>query len=68
MEEIFRTNDLVKLSFIQHLLNEANIDFFIADQHISAMEGGINAFGRRVMVLKELADAARQVISEVEPG
>ena len=31
MEEVFRTNDLVKLSYIEHLLQEAGIAYFVAD-------------------------------------
>ncbi|MGH1421716.1 MAG: DUF2007 domain-containing protein [Hyphomonas sp.] len=68
MEEIFRTNDIVKLSFIEHLLNEAGLPYFIADQFISAVEGNIGAFGRRVMVHEDIADQARAAIAEVEPG
>lgn len=68
MEEIFRTNDIVKLSFIEHLLNEAGIQHFIADQFISAVEGNIGAFGRRVMVREDLAIRARAALAEVEPG
>ncbi|MCI4644295.1 MAG: DUF2007 domain-containing protein [Hyphomonadaceae bacterium] len=68
MEEIFRTNDLVKLSYIQHLLREAGIDHFVADQHISAIEGNIGAFPRRVMVLSEDASRAKYALRDVEPG
>lgn len=68
MEEVFRTNDLVKLSFIEHLLQEAGIRYFIADQHISAVEGNIGAFPRRVMVPDELKDSADAVLAEVERG
>lgn len=68
MEEIFRTNDLVKLSFIQHLLQEAGIAFFVADQHMSAVEGNIGAFPRRVMVRGDVAKAALLVLAEVERG
>ena len=68
MEEIFRTNDLVKLSYVQHLLQEAGIDHFVADQHISAVEGNIGAFPRRVMVREEDVSRARYALSDVEPG
>ena len=68
MKEVFRTNDLVKLSFIEHLLQEAGIEYFIADQHISAVEGNIGAFPGRVMVAEGLAAAAQTALSEVEPG
>ncbi|HBF89851.1 MULTISPECIES: putative signal transducing protein [Hyphomonas] len=68
MKEVFRTNDLVKLSFIEHLLQEAGVQYFIADQHISAVEGNIGAFPRRVMVADDLAAAAQTALAEVEPG
>mgnify|MGYP003629577097 FL=1 len=68
MEEVFRTNDLVKLSFIEHLLQEAGIAYFVADQHMSAVEGNIGAFPRRVMVREDVVKAAERVLSEVERG
>lgn len=68
MEEVFRTNDVVKLSYVEHLLNEAGIEHFIADRHISAVEGNIGAFPRRVMVTTDLAAKARLALSGVEPG
>ena len=39
MIEIVRTSDVVLLGFLQSLLENAKIPFFVADQHISAMEG-----------------------------
>ncbi len=68
MEEVFRTNDLVKLSYVQHLLTEAGIEYFTADQHISAVEGNIGAFPRRILVAEAFVARARFVLSEVEPG
>lgn len=68
MEEVFRTNDLVKLSYVQHVLSEAGIQHFVADQHISAVEGNIGAFPRRVMVRSEDASRARYALRDVEPG
>ena len=60
MEEVFRTNDLIKLSYVEHLLQEAGIDYFVADQHISAVEGNIGAFPRRVMVREAVKEAVRR--------
>ncbi len=68
MEEVFRTNDLVKLSYIEHLLNEAGIPYFVADQHMSAVEGNIGAFPRRVMVREDVVRAAEHALSGVERG
>jgi len=68
MEEIFRTNDVVKLSFVEHLLQEAGIHYFVADQHVSAVEGNIGAFPRRVLVPQELKAKAEAALAEVERG
>ncbi|WP_213272612.1 DUF2007 domain-containing protein [Hyphomonas sp.] len=68
MELVLRTNDLVKLSYAQHLLSEAGIEYFVADQHISAVEGNIGAFPRRLMVREADLANARLVLSGVEPG
>ncbi len=68
MVEVFRTTDLVKLSYIQHLLDEAGISAFVADQHISAVEGSIGAFPRRIMVAMSDESRARTVLKDVEPG
>ena len=68
MEEVFRTNDLVKLSYIEHLLQEAGIEYFVADQHMSAIEGNIGAFPRRVMVREDLMKAAEKALSGVDRG
>lgn len=65
MEEIFRTTDLVKLSFACHLLSEEGIEYFVADQYISAMEGGIGAFPRRLMVAFEDMAQAKRALAEL---
>jgi hypothetical protein len=64
MVEIVRTNDLVLIGFLQSLLENANIPVFIADMHISALEGMIGAFPRRIMVPEDHADQARRLIGE----
>jgi hypothetical protein len=68
MEEVLRTNDPVKLSYAEHLLSEAGIDFFVADRHISAIEGNIGIFPRRILVAEEDLARARAALAGVEPG
>lgn len=50
MEELLRTNDLVYLSFVGHVLSEEGIEFLVLDDHTSAVEGSIGAIPRRLMV------------------
>ncbi len=65
MEEILRTNDVVKISYVQAMLDEAGIGHFVADMHASIIEGSIGAIQRRVMVLQEDAGRARSILREV---
>ncbi|WP_414475001.1 DUF2007 domain-containing protein [Microvirga sp. M2] len=64
MVEIVRTNDLVLVGFLQSLLENANISVLVADMHISALEGMIGAFPRRLLVPDDDADQARRLIRE----
>jgi hypothetical protein len=68
MEEVFRTNDPVKLSYAEHLLIEAGIEYFVLDRHISAVEGNIGVFPRRILVKESELPKARLTLNGVEPG
>ena len=57
-------SDVVLLGFLQSLLENAKIPFFVADQHISAMEGMIGAFPRRLLVPEDQAVQARRLITD----
>jgi hypothetical protein len=64
MVEIVRTSDLVMIGFLQSLLENANIPVFVADSHMSALEGMIGAFPRRIFVPEDHAAQARRLIGE----
>jgi len=66
MHELVRTNDIVLLGAIEALLASANLDCMIADQHISALEGMIGAFPRRLLVRQ--ADRMRARALLVDAG
>ena len=68
MEELIRTNDLVIISFDEALLKEADIDYFVADQAMSAVEGMLGVFPRRVLVDADEAVAARRLLSDAGLG
>ena len=57
MKELLRSNDLVYLSFVTHLLGEAGVDYLLLDTYTSAVEGSIGAIPRRLMVAED--DLAR---------
>ena len=61
MKELIRSNDPVLLSYIDALLNEANIPHENADLHMSILDGSIGALPRRVLVDEEDIEAAREI-------
>ena len=64
MIELLRTNDLVLISFVEAILGEAGIGCFIADQHMSAVEGSLGFLPRRILVAEDELAAARGVLQE----
>ena len=64
MIEIARTNDIVLISVIESVLVPAGIDFFIADQHMSVLEGSTGFMQRRIMVVEDQASQARRILRE----
>ena len=63
MVELIRTtNDLVLIGVIEGLLRASRIPVLVADNHISALEGSIGAFPRRVLVPHDRAAQARRMM------
>ena len=50
MKELIRTNDLILISRIQSILNDAFIHYDLLDTHASIIEGSINAIQKRIVV------------------
>lgn len=64
MKELLRTNDMVKLSWLEALLADAGIETLVLDQHTSVLEGSIGILPRRLMVSDQDYQRARHVMSE----
>ncbi|MCO6388356.1 MAG: DUF2007 domain-containing protein [Aliihoeflea sp.] len=64
MKELMRTNDIVLISFVETLLRDADIDFFVADENMSILEGSLGILPRRVMVVDDDLAQARRVLSD----
>jgi hypothetical protein len=62
--ELVRTNDLVMISLIESLLTQDGVSFFVADQHMSAVEGSLGFLPRRIMVDSEQEGRARRLLRE----
>ncbi len=63
MRELMRTNDVVLMSYVLHLLQEAGIECLVFDGHTSAVEGSIGALPRRMMVEDSKFHAAKRELS-----
>jgi hypothetical protein len=66
MKELLRTNDLVRLSWVEALLTDAGIGCLVLDEHTSLIEGSIGAIQRRLMVEEGDLDRARQLLAEAD--
>ncbi|MEO1240515.1 MAG: DUF2007 domain-containing protein [Pseudomonadota bacterium] len=64
MQELLRIVDPAAISFIESLLTEANIDYLIADQHTSMIEGSIGILPKRFLVPDDMWDQARCILQE----
>jgi hypothetical protein len=64
MRELLRSNDLVRLSFVEALLADAGIECVVLDGFTAVMEGSIGALQRRLVVLTEDWPAAHRILSE----
>jgi hypothetical protein len=64
MQVVAVGSDPVRLSFLMALLGDAGIESVLLDVHISAVEGGIGAFPRRLAVRSADAARAHRVLAE----
>jgi putative signal transducing protein len=68
MKELLRTNNPVRLSWVQALLNASGIDSVVLDHHTSLVEGSIGAIPRRLMVSDGDFRRARALLAEAGEG
>ncbi|MBV9066898.1 MAG: DUF2007 domain-containing protein [Methylobacteriaceae bacterium] len=62
MVELLRTHDLVLISAIRALLAEEDIHPFVADEHMSSLEGSVGFLPRRVLVRDKDLSRARRLL------
>jgi len=66
MKELLRTNDAVRLSWVQAVLSDSGIDSLVLDHHTSIIEGSIGAIPRRLMVAERDHARARALLAAAE--
>ena len=64
MKELFRTNNLVILSWASAMLSGENIKTIVFDTHTSILEGSIGALPRRLMVAEQDHARACRLLDE----
>jgi len=64
MREVLRTNDLVRLSWLQALFADRGIRAVVLDSHTSVLEGSVGAIPRRLMVEESDYSAVQRILAE----
>ena len=64
MKELLRTNDLVLISLVEAILRAGDVRFFVADSHMSALEGSTGFLPRRVLVDESQLGEAQSLLAE----
>ena len=68
MKELLRSNDAVLISFIDALLKDVDIPHFVADSHMSILDGSLGVLPRRVLVDAEHLEQARRILRDADLG
>ena len=66
MKQLVSTTDAVRLSFLSAFLHDSGIAITVFDANIAAVEAGIGAFPRRIMVSSEHYLAARTLLEDAD--
>lgn len=64
MKELFRSNDIIRMSRAVSLLEAEDIPVFEMDQHMSVLEGSIGVLQKRLMVADRDEFMARAILRE----
>ncbi len=68
MNDLIRTNNPALISYVEALLKQLDIRYFVADQAVSSAEGSIGMFPKRILVMPEHMAKARQLLIDAGLG
>ena len=66
MKEVLRTNNLILISRVQTILDDAGIQNKLLDTHASNIEGNISAIQRRLVVSNDDFHQSQKLINDLE--
>lgn len=66
MKELFRSNDLVLISFVEALFNDADIEHVVVDGNMSTVEGSVGILPRRMLVSQDQWAQARRILRDAD--
>lgn len=66
MKEVFRSDDIMEISILKHMLEDSGIRYFVFDEQMGLAFGTYDGIMARVMVVDEDETAAREVVREFE--
>ena len=66
METVLKTNNHITLSWVKHLLEDSNINFYVLDESMSSVEGNITAIPMRILVDRNDFEKAKKIISDAK--
>ncbi len=64
MRELLRSNDPVRLSWLQALLADEDIQAVVLDAHTAILEGSAGAIPRRLMVTDDDYVRSRRILAD----
>ena len=66
MKTVLKTNNHITLSWVKHILECSNINFYILDESMSSVEGKISAIPMRILVDAENLKIAKELIDRAQ--
>ncbi len=64
MKLVFKSNNLVEISWVKYILDSNNIEFFVLDELMSINEGNISAIPIRILVKDNFVNKAKKLLND----
>ncbi len=61
---VFKSNNLVEISWVKYILDSNDIEFFVLDELMSINEGNISAIPIRILVKDNFVNKAKKLLND----